>query len=94
MTHAEFVEYVGVLQGDVDDRDLGEQQALEHGQVDHAAGALLVGAHALEVEAPDRRPDAAFVHGVEIDVDGRLRIALASERHRDEHQRLGGTRDH
>ena len=86
--NAEFVEDVRVLIGDVDDRDFGQQQALEHRKMDDAASLLLVGADDFEFLQVDRRLDASFVDVVEIDLERMRHIPLEAEGHSDEHKRL------
>ena len=80
---AELVIDVGVEQGQVGDRIIAEQDALEHELVDEAGALLLVGADAVQPRRFDRRRHDFGIDMIEID-HSPSRVRLASERHDDE----------
>jgi len=79
MAHPELVPDVGVVQGQVDDDQVGEQQFLEHVAADVAGAPLLVGAEHLEAGTLQGRLEILGVDRVEVDV------LLAAVRHGHEH---------
>ena len=86
MPHAELVEYVRILGGDVDDRHVRIGDVLDHALLDEAGALDLVGADDLDdetsvVEALDGRLDDLVVNPVEVDLVAPRRVRFGVERH-------------
>ena len=73
----------GIVDRQVGNDELGEQQILEHVEVDRAAAAVGVGAVRGETSRRDRRRQELVVDGVEVD-RGPVCGCLLAERHDDE----------